>query len=87
MHMKLSFQDEEVLRLSWRSLDRVVETASIDFSTINEIITSPSAVSFPSHTLPPSEDGTWRIPLLVSQGRPKLTHFIIVQSLMICSSR
>lgn len=56
MHMKLSFQDEDQLRLSWRSLDRVVETTSIDFHTINGIISGPSNSSFASHALPSTED-------------------------------
>lgn len=40
MHMKLAFQEEDSLRLTWRSLDRVVETKSIDLTFLNEVITS-----------------------------------------------
>jgi hypothetical protein len=58
MHMKLSFQDEDQLRLSWRSLDRVVETTSIDFRTINGITSGSANSAFASHTLPSTETGT-----------------------------
>lgn len=40
LHMKLTFQEEDSLRLTWRSLERVEETNSVDFHAITEIVTT-----------------------------------------------